>query len=447
MNFRVALKQVLEKVPRPVGRAIARVPYSWRFGRSFREARKECQRCLAMQSAQLRPIVATRVSAIARFAASKCQFYKSLYAASRLDMSSLERFEDIARIPIVTKSDLRAVSFDLRSVPQPGRMRVNTGGTTGRPLAFYLDRNAFAREWAHMHFIWSRLGYRQTDLKLTFRGKNLGSDSIRYNAVHNEYQVNAYCPFEARAAAVRAVAEREQIAFLHGYPSSIYEFVRACSERHPEVLDSLRRTLRGVLFGSEYPAPMYRDLVEERLGAPSISWYGHSEMAVLAYEIKPFLYVPFQSYGYCEAVSDGSGRYRLVGTSYENRASPFIRYDTGDLVRPTFENGLLKSFHIDEGRVGDFVEDIHGDRISLTALIFGRHHPIFDLARFIQVRQERPGKVVLLVVPSDDAVLSEKAVRAGFDLSNVAIEFSVQLQPEPIRSAAGKVPLLVQHEA
>ena len=221
---------------------------------------------------------------------------------------------------------------------------------------------------------------------------------------------------------------------------------RFCAEENPKILEFLRLNLKAVLLGSEYPAPMYRDLIEEQLGVQTISWYGHSEMAILAYETEKFVYAPFQTYGYCEAVTDGKGNYRLVGTSYDNCVSPIIRYDTGDLIIPVFDEGLLVSFRIASGRIGEFIEDAYGSRISLTALIFGRHHKIFDKARFVQIRQEKPGMATLIMVLPKNHGLEDNDISAGFDLSNVAIDFSFETRKEPIRSPSGKVPLLVQRD-
>lgn len=166
----------------------------------------------------------------------------------------------------------------------------------------------------------------------------------------------------------------------------------------------------------------------------------------MAPEIRNNFYVPFHSYGYCEAIPDSAGKYRLIGTSYYNNASSFIRYDTGDLVTPVFDKGLLVGFGVEAGRIGDFVEDANGNRISLTSLIFGRHHPIFGQARFVQIRQERPGKATLIVSLSPDHGYEKKEVRAGFDLSHVAIDFSIEIRANPLRSPSGKVPLLVQQD-
>ncbi|HEO71615.1 MAG TPA: hypothetical protein ENN80_10155 [Candidatus Hydrogenedentes bacterium] len=436
------LRDMAGKVPPPVGKALAWVPPSWRLGAAYTRAKRDLEGFRQLSVVEQKEEATRRVRAILERVARGNAFYRKYYEAKGFDAASVQRFEDLERIPVVTKADLNAVPLRERSMPQRGCIKTNTGGSSGSPLEFYLDRYAFAREWAHMHDIWSRVGYTMRDLKLTFRGKNLGDEPLRYNAVYNEYYVNAYCPPDRQAAAVKAIARPLRI--VHGYPSSIYAFVRYCAEHNRGVLDLLRKELKGVLLASEYPAPVYRDLIEGELDTPSVSWYGHSEMAVLAYEVERFVYAPFQSYGFTEAVADDEGRHHLVGTGYYNHVSPFIRYDTEDAITPEFEDGLLARFTIETGRLGEFVEDANGARISLTALIFGRHHKVFGLARFIQVRQTQPGRATLIVTAPQGVEISEEDVRAGFDDTNVAIAFDIEVRREPVRAPSGKVPVLIR---
>lgn len=441
MNLTFRFKRLVEYVPPPMGKFLAHVPYSWRLGPVYGETRRDIGKFDQLSFEERKIQITERFKSILTYAYRNNEFYRNLCWQKEFDPYAVRTFEDIQKVPIVTRADLRDVEINNRSQRQIGRMLINTGGTSGEPLSFYIDRHAFAREWAHMHSIWSVADYRTTDLKLTFRGKNLGRSPLRYNAVHNEYLVNGYCPPKIQAESIKAIAQK--VRFIHGYPSSIYEFVRFCAEENPKILELLRSNLKAVLLGSEYPVFIYRDLIEEKLRVQTISWYGHSEMAALAYESEKYVYVPFQTYGYCEAVPDGKGNYRLVGTSYYNRVSPFIRYDTGDLIIPVFDGGLLASFRIASGRVGEFVEDLHGRRISLTALIFGRHHKIFNTARFVQIKQEEPGRATIFVVLPKNHGLEDNDVSAGFDLSNVAIDFSFETRESPIRSPSGKVPLLV----
>ncbi|OHB62423.1 MAG: hypothetical protein A2Y76_06770 [Planctomycetes bacterium RBG_13_60_9] len=445
MSILTRLKSRAEHIPPWAGRALARVPYSVRLGKVYKQSRDDIAYIESLSIPEIKVEIARRVRRIVSTACQTNQFYRRLYEDSGVPANHVWDFDDLTRVPIVKREDLKRVPLPARSNPLPGCMMVNTGGTSGESLHFLADRSAFAREWGHMHFIWGKLGYRTTDVKLTFRGKNLGREPIHYNAVHNEYLVNAYCPYAQVIDAVRHVAPR--IRFIHGYPSSIYEFVRRCREEASDLLAALRTTLKGILLASEYPAPIYRDVIAEELRARSISWYGHSEMTVLAYEVEPYVYAPLHSYGFCEAIRSRDGTHRLVGTSYYNDVSPFIRYDTGDLITPEFEEGLLKSFRIADGRVGDFVVDAAGNRISLTALIFGRHHLAFENAQFVQICQEKAGQATLLVTMNSGSTLSEKELAARFDLSNVNMVFSLRVLEEPIRSAAGKVPLRVDAEA
>src|SRR5690606_3221648 len=125
-----------------------------------------------------------------------------------------------------------------------------------------------------------------------------------------------------------------------------------------------------------------------------------------------------------EALDEG----RLVCTSYYNRASPLIRYDTGDRVDPVVNDGLLDKFKISNGREGDFIIDKLGNKIFLTGLIFGRHHELFESARHIQIYQPATGIAEVLVTPRD--TLTPEAAAASFDSTNVSLDFIFKVVQE-----------------
>jgi phenylacetate-CoA ligase len=243
--------------------------------------------------------------------------------------------------------------------------------------------------------------------------------------------------------ACRELILKKNIKWIHGYPSSVFSFLRELEAIDPLLFEILIKKVQGVFLGSEYPAPQYRHYIEKHCGLKSISWYGHSEMAVLASEREPGsgVYYPFHSYGYTEAVPAGNS-YRLVGTSTYNYATPMIRYDTGDLIEPTFEDGLLEAFRIKEGRNSETVIDLKGRNISLTGLIFGRHHKAFDHSEHIQVRQISPGKIEIFIT-SKGSICNWQAL---FDFSNSFFDVSFKNIDSPIRTPSGKVQLLLRPE-
>jgi hypothetical protein len=87
-------------------------------------------------------------------------------------------------------------------------------------------------------------------------------------------------------------------------------------------------------------------------------------------------------------------------------------------------------------RVNEFVLDTHGCRISLTVLLFGRHHHAVANARFIQVRQPLAGEIVFVVTPINETGFDKKW-EYDFDVSNVAASISIELVSGPIRSNPG----------
>jgi phenylacetate-CoA ligase len=438
----------VEKIPAPLSSWMHLIPYRFRLGNEYTKTCHEIDEFELLNSKQKKHWIFEKISSIVDYAFNHTQFYHDFYLSHGFRPEQLRSFEDIETIPIVRKSDLQQVALHDRSVSKKGSLLINTGGTSGTPLEFFVDKHAFAREWAHMHTIWQKLGYKTSHLKLTFRGKNLGDRSIAYNPVHNEYLINAYIPLPRVAESLIHIVQKKRISFLHGYPSSIYQFAEYCNNHSPDLASLLKQSLKGILFASEYPAPVYRDLIEYVFPVPSISWYGHSEMAVLAYErYQPYVYNPFQTYGFCEALPGRDGvSCHLIGTSYCNTASPFIRYDTGDLIKPAFHDDLLKSFEIAEGRIGDFIQDAMGQKISLTALIFGRHHPIFKKARFIQVCQNKPGEALLLVNLRDGYTKEKVNWKKDFDSTGINLQFQFRLMNRPVITSSGKVPLVITPE-
>lgn len=443
MSLRVRVKDIAETLPEWAGRPLANIPYWARLGMTYSWSQKYINRFESNSDSKRESEVFKRLRAIVDNAYARVPFYRELYQRHGFNPAELRDISDWGKVPLVTKSELQAAALSRRCVPGCKGIQVNTGGTSGQPLEFMIDRHGFAREWAHMHFIWFARGYRPEHLKLTFRGKHFDcSIPLRYNMVHNELVVNANCSMEQIVKAVRDLPLRSMVRWVHGYPSLIAEFCHAIVALDPALGEGLRERLFGVLLGSEYPTPAYRSVIEETLSGNVVSWYGHSEMAVLARETILGLYESLPTYGYAEAVSGGGQGHghRLICTSYDNLAHPFIRYDTGDIVEPVSSHGGSLAFRITEGRVGDFVVDRRGQKLSLTAIIFGRHHEAFAKLQHLQVRQDAPGRITLVVTPRSPAIDVSSAAQ-GFDLADLDIDWQIEVVDSPVRTSSGKIRL------
>ena len=439
-------KSLLQDTPKPIGSLLSHIPYRFRpgIGRHYAQHLQAIAAFEKLDVEQKKTFIVAKIKKLLHEAMC-VPFYQDLYGTLGLTSDDVRNFSDIAKLPVITKDLLRSVPLENRSYKIRGRYIANTGGSSGSPLDFYITPQSIPIEWAHMHTIWAKLGYRPSMLKLIFGGRNLGNKFLVYDGLRHSYTINVYKGFRDLLSELRKVIKKESFSYLHGYPSALAEFADNCEQQAPDVLEKLRHTLKGAFLGSEFPAPIYRDRIESVFGIPTVSWYGHTERAILAWEKnEKYVYHPFQTYGYCEVIpNEETGGWRLIGTSYGNLASPFIRYDTGDDVEPVeIKDGLLVSFRIRSGRLGEFVLDRNGAKIPLTALVFGRHHRLFDIAKFIQVRQVKDGEMTVIVTLKDK--LPPGFVFAEwFDNSGLDMNIQLEIVEKPILSAAGKVTLKV----
>lgn len=443
MSLQSRLKVLVESLPESVGRALSHTPFALRLGPEYARMGRSIV-CAQTHGTQHGAALFMRMRKLLEKAFGEIEFYREFYTARGFSPKDFRSLSDWERIPVVTKADMQAVPLRARCTPSGRGLRINSGGTTGQPLEFLVDNRAFAREWAHMHYMWAARGYDPRHLKVTLRGKHFETNRpLRYNAVHNEYVANSSCPMHEIVEAVLTLPRTSVIRWIHGYPSLVSEFAKHLASQPAAARARFRARLYGVLLGSEYPAPVYRSAIERELSTNVVSWYGHSEMAVLARETAVGVYESFPTYGYAEAVAAENGEaHRLVVTSLHNQVHPFIRYDTGDLVEPIATCGGALSFRISEGRVGDFITDRGGNRHALTSVIFGRHHDAFELLQHVQVRDDGAGRITLLVTPRDPGVSADE-ILGHFDLQDLDIEWRLEVLRTPVRTAAGKIRLKV----
>lgn len=438
-------KKNFTKLPFSVGRYAALVPYQLRplIGDVYAARMNDIKKIQKLDLDRKKAFVFERVKNVSCFAYNNVPFYQELYRRLDVDPERFRSFGDLCELPIISKSDLQSVSLEFRSHFAPGRSLVNTGGSSGNPLEMYVSSSSVGHEWAHMHQIWRALGFSQRNVKVVFAGRSDLVHPIEYDSARHQFNVDIYRGWKAIVESMERLFSVVAPRYIHGYPSAIFDFVLWLEDNRPSLLASMRSAVQGIFLSSEFPSPELRAKVDRLLDCKSISWYGHTERAVLAYEKERFgIYYPFLSYGFAESAQSDEGCF-LLGTSYYNFSSPLIRYNTEDRISPTYNGELLESFAIEEGRSSEYILDRSSNKIFLTGLIFGRHHRLFDVCRNVQVRQRTLGEVEILVVPR--ASLSEKEVSELFDQTNVDLDFKFLCIDAPIRTQAGKVPLLVRN--
>ena len=438
------LKDLIFRYAERYSTPLSHIPASCRVGSGYLRTVRAIREAETRDAKSAEAILQSRLQQVLLHAATHVPFYREFYRDHHYDARAFQTVNDWAHVPVVTKQDLQRYPLEARCAQGAGGVTANTGGTSGSPLAFKLEHNATPVEWAHMHHIWSAHGYHVSQLKLRLGGTYFPhGEPLSFHPRHNEYIVNANAPMHAVVEAVLALSDQKLFRWVHGYPSLVAEFAHALGSRRDAAAGRFVANLRGALLGSEFPAPVYREPIARLLTSNIVSWYGHSEMALLARETAEGVYQSLPTYGYAEAVGiDGSTEQRLVCTSFHNRVHPFIRYDTGDRITEVRQGGGSLAFRIEEGRIGDFVIDRAGQKIALTSIIFGRHHAAFSDVLHLQVRQTNPGHMSILVVPRSSPC-EPKDLMAGFDFAGVDIGYDIEIVEQPIRTSAGKLKLKI----
>ena len=141
----------------------------------------------------------------------------------------------------------------------------------------------------------------------------------------------------------------------------------------------------------------------------------------------------------------------IVATSFWNRATPFIRYQTNDLAFYKSDHCEVCGRHFDifskiEGRKGDFFVGRDRNLISLTALVYGQHFKAFKNIKNIQFVQTIPGKVQVKIEPGK-IYTPENSLEIKSSLENAAhgqLTAEIELVDQIDRTTRGKNKVLDQ---
>src|SRR5207248_7195890 len=95
-------------------------------------------------------------------AANFCPYYQKTFAKTAFRPESVRTLDDMANCPPLEKRDLIEHRDQLAStnVPASQRLHITTGGSTGIPVGFYLQKGVSRpKEQAFLDAMWRRAGY------------------------------------------------------------------------------------------------------------------------------------------------------------------------------------------------------------------------------------------------------------------------------------------------
>ncbi len=351
----------------------------------------------------------------------------------------------IADLPLLRKSDVTAHLDGLlvRNAERSAAKMGYTGGSTGKPLAFWYDEAKHELMRAGMMRSYMMAGWRTGDKILNFWGAR--QDTVSggvFGAGYGDFiaaemTIPAYEYTEAQLAAWAKRIRRYRPVLLQGYASILAELARFVLTEQIAMPGSLI----GVYSTAEVLDEAQRHAMEQAFGCKVFNQYGSREIPNIACECRQGNMHVFSDMVYLESLPL-EGENRLIVTSLTNRLMPFIRYDIGDSGQlkegecpcgspfPLMEMGMC--------RQNDLIRAPGGKKIHpsfFNRLLYG----LTQIEQYQFVREE-PGQVMLKLVspvPLDAAAVArlQDSVRQEAD---AALELQVEYVAEIPRTASGK---------
>jgi phenylacetate-CoA ligase len=439
------------------GRAYSLLPPRVRLGGAYMRFRDQ----IAGVDAGDDTLVRRKLEATLRWAFDTVPAYRSFSGV--LDGKRDPR-EALQMLPVTDKLDIKRHpgQYISQAMPAGARLEMFTGGSTRNPMQFYLQKHVSRpKEYAFIQDFRNRLGVGAGELMLSLRGRTVpsaaqcGGRIWMHEPVKRQLVLSTDHLEKRYMSAYAEALDLHRPAFIEAFPSALYPLARwLAANPFPE----FTRGVKGVMLYSENVYGYQMDKFREVFGCPILSHYGHSERVLMAASMPDDdRYFFWPQYGHFELLDADNrpvtqpGKLGfVVGTSFDNKVMPFVRYRTGDLaVLSDREHPLLPGYPACErivGRLQEFVVCRDHRLVSITTIGVA-HFPELAEVETIQYEQDRPGKLVLKVVadhklPGDHMTRIAAAVAAktqgGCEVEVVQVEGIA-------RTPRGKSRMLVQN--
>lgn len=451
------LREMVKRLPYPVTQGIkyayGAVPPRVRYGRVFWDTYNFLQESQWWSRERLEEYQMQQLSRLLHHAYENVPYYRRIFDERGLKPRDIQSFDDLKKLPYLTKDTLRARAKDLlaRNFNPSHLTMSHTSGTTGKPLQFFEDPLTSEKEWAFICHQWSRVGYKPGDLRVELRGPVNRGKPVGYDPASKVLRLSPLIESKERVAYYLEKMQCVGAKFLHGYPGAIASF--AFSIRKYGL--AVPFALKAVLFASEAVYPWQRELVQEVFQCRVFSHYGMAEKVVLASECEhSSKYHCIPQYGVTEI--DPVTR-EIIGTGFLNYATPFIRYRTTDIASEPLTaipfacekcgRSCYPVFTNVEGRLEDFIVTPEGALISPAVIT----HPFKDLTTIkdTQVVQEDLNLIVVRVVPweaGDSKAMQTELGQLRRDLQAMlgeTVQVRWEIVDEVERSGSGKFKWIV----
>jgi len=349
-----------------------------------------------------------RLRALIKHAYENVPYYHRVFKDRGLHPSDIKSVEDLNKLPMLTKEDIRSNFDDMvaTNFPRAEMMPYATGGSTGEPLQFYVTKDYVNSKSAAELRAYSWCGYKLGDKHAVLWGSSFDlkkSEELRNRTVNffdRRIMLNCFRMSEESMRTYIHRLEKFKPKIVRGYASALYLFAKFMLH---EGVDNIKP--KAVITSAETLFDHERKTIQEVFGCEVYDFYGAREATAISAECSEHSGYHISAENYVlECMKEGEraalGKTGgILITNLRNYAMPFIRYEIGDLgsLSDNFcscGRGLPLMSSI-EGRITDIIVTQDGNFIStpVLTLIF-KNLPI----KQYQIIQEKLEKIRVKIV-------------------------------------------------
>ena len=280
---------------------------------------------------QLQHYQQQQFNAMVRFAMEQTDFYRSSYQGITGPEFDSTDLPVLSKQTVVEQRDAMVAG----GLEQPGLKLGYTGGSTGKPLAFYYTDEKTEHMRAGMMRSYRWAGWRPGDKVLNFWGarqdvkRNHGGPGDRLRRyVAAEQTLGAFEFSETDLLSWARHVQSWKPTLLQGYASILAELALFVQRKHLR----MPSTIKGVFSTAEVLYDWQRAAIESVFSCTVFNQYGSREVPNIGLQCTHGNFHIFSDLVKLESMPV-DGEHRLLVTSLTNRVMPMIRYELGDLGR------------------------------------------------------------------------------------------------------------------
>ena len=418
-------------------------------GRRLSYCRNILEKTQWMEKEDLKKLQTRKLKALLRHAYENVPYYHRTLRNSGFRPADFNRIEDMQKIPILKRTSLRLTPEELltRNLEKRQMVARATSGTTASPLRFYLRKAEIPWHAAAELRGYGWAGYQPGDRYVHVRRVRPGDvltrplERLRRRMLRCKL-LNTLNLSEKTLASFASTLQKFKPDYVLGAAGSTNILATFLLQSH------LSQNLRGVFAYGQQLLPHYRKTIEKAFNCKIYDRYGSTEVPQIASQCGNHeghhvadenVFVEIENDA--EPAAPGEEGKVLI-TSLNSYATPFIRYDIGDtgkMLRDECSCGRKLSLFSPIGR--DYEYFVHSDG---TFTFFRDVQTVFeDLPiKDFQIVQQTYDEIIIKVVPTQgylqmhtDFIL--KAI--NWNIAKIAI-VKVELVDSLSFTGLGKVP-------